>query len=63
MTVTEPEAGDVIAEHPPIWPSEGDVSARTTAPLMGEHTDEVLRSVLHLSEQELDSLRAESVLD
>jgi crotonobetainyl-CoA:carnitine CoA-transferase CaiB-like acyl-CoA transferase len=63
VTVGEPLAGDVIAEHPPIRLSEGEVCVRTPAPLMGEHTEEVLKSALGLSDAELEGLKHEGVLD
>jgi crotonobetainyl-CoA:carnitine CoA-transferase CaiB-like acyl-CoA transferase len=63
VSVAEPVAGEVIAEHPPVHSSEGEVSVRTPAPLMGEHTDQVLRDVLHLDDRELARLQSESVLD
>lgn len=33
------------------------------APMLGEHTDEVLREVLHISDEELERLRSEGVLE
>jgi crotonobetainyl-CoA:carnitine CoA-transferase CaiB-like acyl-CoA transferase len=63
VTVAEPVAGEVIAEHPPTHSSEGEVSVRTPAPLMGEHTEDVLRTVLRLGDRELESLRSDGVLD
>jgi crotonobetainyl-CoA:carnitine CoA-transferase CaiB-like acyl-CoA transferase len=61
--VTEPEAGDIVAEHPPVWSSEWEACVRTPAPLLGQHTDEVLRASLHLGDREIDELRTAGALE
>jgi len=63
VTVTEPEAGDIVAEHPPVWSSEGEACVRTPAPVLGQHTDVVLRTQLNLSDREIDELRDAGVLE
>jgi crotonobetainyl-CoA:carnitine CoA-transferase CaiB-like acyl-CoA transferase len=46
----------------PVKFSATPVAYRRAPPLLGEHTDEVLREVLSLSEAELDGLRANKVI-
>ena len=57
----EPEMGPVVSEAPPVRLSETSPGIRTPAPLMGEHTDEVLRG-LGVSDDELAHLRAEGAI-
>jgi benzylsuccinate CoA-transferase BbsF subunit len=59
----EPEMGPVISEYPPVRLSETPAQIYAHAPLFGEHTDAVLRDLLHLSDAELEALKAEGVLD
>ena len=54
---THPVAGTIRMVGPPVRMSETPGSVRTPAPLLGEHTDEVLRDRLGLSETEIESLR------
>jgi crotonobetainyl-CoA:carnitine CoA-transferase CaiB-like acyl-CoA transferase len=63
IAVEEPEMGAVAAEFPPVRMLETPPVVEDPAPLFGEHTDEVLRDILRLSDQEIESLRAEGVLD
>jgi crotonobetainyl-CoA:carnitine CoA-transferase CaiB-like acyl-CoA transferase len=59
----EPEMGKVISEYPPVRLSETPAQIYAHAPLFGEHTDAVLRDLLHLEDAELEALKAEGVLD
>ena len=59
----EPEMGVVISERPPVLMTETPPQILRHAPLMGEHTDEVLRELLHLSDTEIEALKAEGVLE
>jgi crotonobetainyl-CoA:carnitine CoA-transferase CaiB-like acyl-CoA transferase len=54
---THPVAGTIQVVGPPVRMSETPGSVRLPAPLLGEHTDEVLRERLGLSEHEIASLR------
>src|SRR5436190_4244395 len=54
---THPVAGTIRMVGPPVRMSETPGSVRAPAPLLGEHTDEVLRDRLGLSETEIESLR------
>jgi crotonobetainyl-CoA:carnitine CoA-transferase CaiB-like acyl-CoA transferase len=59
---THPVAGTIRVVGPPVRMSETPGSVRTPAPLLGEHTDEVLRDRLGLSDAEIDRLRAAGAL-
>jgi crotonobetainyl-CoA:carnitine CoA-transferase CaiB-like acyl-CoA transferase len=61
--VEEPEMGPVVTEFPPVRLSETPAQLRTPAPLMGEHTDQVLRELLKLDDKEISALKAANVLD
>ena len=52
-----PTAGKVKVVGPPVRLSETPGSVRTPAPLLGQHTDEVLRDQLGLDDKEIDRLR------
>jgi crotonobetainyl-CoA:carnitine CoA-transferase CaiB-like acyl-CoA transferase len=47
----------------PIKMSETPVATRRPPPMLGEHTDEVLRDWLGWSDSQIDSLRQQSVID
>ena len=55
---THPVAGTIQVVGPPVRMSETPGSVRTPAPLLGEHTDEVLRELLGLDDAALAALRA-----
>jgi crotonobetainyl-CoA:carnitine CoA-transferase CaiB-like acyl-CoA transferase len=56
-SIEHPIAGSVRIAAPPIRMSETPGSVRTAAPLLGQHTDEVLRDRLGLSAIEIAALR------
>lgn len=62
VTQEHPVAGSVTVVGVPVKLSATPGSVRTPAPLLGEHTDAVLREYLHLSEAELADLHAQGVL-
>ena len=57
-----PTAGEVSLVGSPLKLSETPVAARLHPPLLGEHTEEVLTSLLGYSAEEIVRLRKESVL-
>ena len=59
---THPVAGTIHMTAPPVRMSETPGSIRRPAPLLGEHTDEVLRSRLALTADEIRRLRRERVI-
>jgi benzylsuccinate CoA-transferase BbsF subunit len=62
VNMTEPEAGDVVTEGVPIRLSSTPGKVRGLAPLMGEHTYEIARELLGLSDEEIKKLDEEKVL-
>jgi crotonobetainyl-CoA:carnitine CoA-transferase CaiB-like acyl-CoA transferase len=57
-----PTAGTVRVVGPPVRLSETPGTVRTPAPLLGEHTDEVLHDRLGLDDGEIERLRREGVI-
>jgi len=62
VKMNEPEAGEVVTEGVPIRLSDTPGRVRGLAPLMGEHTYEIARELLGLSEEEIKTLDEEKVL-
>ena len=62
VKLTEPEAGDVVTENVPMRMSLTPGRVRGVAPLMGEHTHEIARNLLGLSDDEIKKLDEEKVL-
>ena len=60
-TLEHPEAGAVQVMGMPARLSGSEVPL-TPAPLHGEHTDEVLRSLLQIDDAELDKLRRDGII-
>jgi benzylsuccinate CoA-transferase BbsF subunit len=59
--LTEPEAGDMVTENVPVRLSATPGKVRGVAPLMGEHTYEIARDLLGLSDAEIKKLDEERV--
>ena len=62
VEMDHPRAGKVRMVGAPVRLSETPGSVRTPAPMLGEHTDEVLRELLGLEAAEIDALRAGGVI-
>jgi crotonobetainyl-CoA:carnitine CoA-transferase CaiB-like acyl-CoA transferase len=62
VEMDHPRAGKVRMVGAPVRLSETPGSVRTPAPMLGEHTDEVLRDLLGLSADEIAALRGAGVL-
>ena len=60
--VHHPIAGRLNIVGVPMKFSETPASVRTAAPLLGEHTEEVLRTLLGLAESEIRALREEGII-
>ena len=59
---THPVAGTIRMTGPPVRLSETPGSVRSPAPLLGEHTDEILRERLALSDSEIARLHETGVI-
>jgi formyl-CoA transferase/CoA:oxalate CoA-transferase len=62
VEVTHPRAGKVRMVGAPVRLSETPGSVRTPAPMLGEHTQTVLRELLGLDATEIAALRAGGVV-
>jgi formyl-CoA transferase len=62
VTAPHPLAGEVHMVANPIRFSATPIAHDTPPPLLGEHTDAVLQSVLGLGRAEIDSLRKEGII-
>ena len=60
--LNHPVVGSTLYNRAPIMFSETPIEMRKAAPLLGEHTDEVLTGFLGYSDKELDALKAADVL-
>ena len=60
--MNEPEGGDMVTENVPMRMSLTPGKVRGVAPLMGEHTHEIARNLLGLSDDEIKKLDEEKVL-
>ena len=63
VEMDHPRAGKVRMVGVPVRLSETPGAVRTPAPLLGEHTEDVLRSRLALSAEEIAALRATGAID
>ncbi|MFH0880829.1 MAG: CoA transferase, partial [Lentisphaerota bacterium] len=61
VTINHPERGELIMAGPP-WKVSGCQMPAVHAPLLGEHNDLIFRELLHLSDSDIDDLRAKGVI-
>lgn len=59
---THPKAGELLVPGSPFKLSATPGEVRRLGPELGEHTEEVLKGMLHLSDAEIDRLRAEQIV-
>jgi crotonobetainyl-CoA:carnitine CoA-transferase CaiB-like acyl-CoA transferase len=62
IELPHPVAGHVALVANPIRLSESPVNYRSAPPLLGQHTDEVLRDWLELEPSAIDALRENGIL-
>jgi crotonobetainyl-CoA:carnitine CoA-transferase CaiB-like acyl-CoA transferase len=62
VDVSTPEGRMVRLDGPPYLLSETPAAVRGPGPLLGEHTDEVLSSVLGMTADAIGALRADGVV-
>jgi benzylsuccinate CoA-transferase BbsF subunit len=63
VTLEHPEAGRRAVAGPPWHPSRTPMRPVRPAPTFGQHTEDVLREVLGMDDDELADLRARGVID
>jgi crotonobetainyl-CoA:carnitine CoA-transferase CaiB-like acyl-CoA transferase len=59
---THPVAGSIRMTGPPVRMSETPGTVRTPAPLLGEHTEEILRDKLGMTAQEVAQLKKAGII-
>ena len=62
VEMNHPRAGKVKMVGAPVRLSETPGSVRTPSPMLGEHTTEVLRDLLGMSADAVESLRTQGVI-
>jgi benzylsuccinate CoA-transferase BbsF subunit len=62
VKLMHPEMGESIYNAPPFRITESSATPLAPAPLLGQHTDEVLTGILGLSPSDVEALRREDVL-
>lgn len=60
--VEHPGCGPVKLVNTPVKFSYSDPSIRTPPPLLGQHTDEILRDIVDMSGEEIANMRSEGVV-
>ena len=60
--VEHPACGPMKLVNTPVKYSYSEPSIRTPPPLLGQHTDEVLRDILGMTGAEIQDLRSEGVV-
>jgi CoA:oxalate CoA-transferase len=61
VEVDHPVAGHLKMAGVPIKMSETQGTVRTHAPLLGQHTEEILKELLGMSTEEIDALKKENI--
>ena len=62
VEVDHPGCGPMKLVNTPVKYSYSEPSVRTPPPMLGEHTDEVLRDILGMNGQDIQNLRQEGVI-
>lgn len=60
--IEHPVCGPIKVLSPPVKYSSATPSIRSPPPMLGEHTDEILREVVGLSEERVQELRERGVV-
>ncbi len=63
QTLNHPTAGDIRLMRSPMKLANTEQKPDRPPPLLGQHTDEVLRDVLHANDETLANLRSDGVID
>jgi crotonobetainyl-CoA:carnitine CoA-transferase CaiB-like acyl-CoA transferase len=62
VQMEHPKAGTLTLVAPWVRLSRTPSEVRTVSPLLAQHTDEVLRGVLGMADQEISALREQGVV-
>lgn len=60
--IEHPTCGPMKLVNTPVKYSYSEPSIRTPPPLLGQHTDEILRDILSMDASEIEGLKAEGVV-
>jgi succinate--hydroxymethylglutarate CoA-transferase len=60
--VEHPSCGPIKLVNTPVKYSESKPGIRTPPPTLGQHTDEILRDTLKMTEADIGDLRSEGVI-
>ena len=60
--VEHPTCGPMKLVNTPIKYSYSEPSIRTPPPILGQHTDEILREIVGMDDGDIKSLKAEGVV-
>lgn len=61
-TLSHPTGGEIKVVGPPVTYSESSNTARTSPPLLGQHTDEILRDILEYDDSKIKDLRTRNII-
>ena len=60
--IDHPTCGQMKLVNTPVKYSYSEPSIRTPPPLLGQHTDKILRDILGMDASEIEGLKAEGVV-
>jgi succinate--hydroxymethylglutarate CoA-transferase len=60
--IEHPSCGPIKLVNTPVKYSESKPGIRTPPPTLGQHTDEILRDTLKLTDADIENLRSEGVV-
>ena len=60
--IEHPVCGSMKFVNTPVKYSHSTPSIRTPPPLLGQHTDEILKDIVRMDESEIKELKAEGVV-
>jgi CoA:oxalate CoA-transferase len=63
VEIDQPEAGKMEIAGSPIHLSETPGAVYAPAPLLGQHTDEILKSILNYSEEDIKELKKQGIIN
>lgn len=63
VQIPHPEMGGVVYNAPPMRRKDGEEPSLRSAPLLGQHTDEILRDWLGLNADQINGLRTDKAIE
>lgn len=62
QTIDHPSCGPIKVLSPPVKYSNAETGIRRPPPLLGEHTEDVLREMVGMSDEEIQDLKKQGVV-